>query len=254
MSNAQPLVLTNLTKKYGKFLAVDNVSLEVQPGEVFGFLGPNGAGKSTVIRTVLNFIKPSAGSVQLFGLDSVHGAVAAKHYVGYLAGDIALYDSMTGLDLLKFLTSLGKETDWDYVKELAEKLQAPLGRPISDLSKGNKQKVGLIQAFMHNPDLLVLDEPTSGLDPLMKQIFYDMVLDMRKSGKTVFVSSHDLDEVQKICDRAAFIREGKIIATEDIKNIRVCLFDLIEQHHTVWFASHSLGQHTAFAIAHIARR
>lgn len=218
MSNTPPLTIHGLSKSYGNFLAVNDVSLEVQPGEVFGFLGPNGAGKSTVIRTILNFMKPSSGTITAFGLDSVNDEVAIKHRIGYLAGDIALYSNMTGRQVLEYLTSLGKNTDWEYVDQLTQNLRANLDRPIGDLSKGNKQKIGIIQAFMHKPDLLVLDEPTSGLDPLMKQVFYDMVHELQNQGKTFFVSSHDLTEVQKICDRAAFIREGKLIAIENIKN------------------------------------
>jgi ABC-2 type transport system ATP-binding protein len=137
-----------------------------------------------------------------------------------LAGDIALYENMNGRDILKFLSNLGKRTDWEYVDELTQRLKATVDRPIHTLSKGNVQKIGLILAFMNKPDLLILDEPTSGLDPLMKQAFYDMVLEMRSQGKTIFVSSHDLTEVQKICDRAAFIREGKLISIEDVKGVR----------------------------------
>ncbi len=140
-----------------------------------------------------------------------------KDRVGYLAGDIELYDNMTGRQILRFLTNLGKKTDWSYVAALEKRLDASLDRKMHTLSKGNKQKIGLIQAFMHKPDLLILDEPTGGLDPLMKQVFYDMVLEMKDAGKTIFVSSHDLTEVQKICDRAAFIREGTLIDIENIK-------------------------------------
>jgi len=212
----QPLNIKNLTKYYGPDLGVKDISLELKPGEVFGFLGPNGAGKSTTIRTILDFIHPTEGSINVYELDSVVDSVAIKHHVGYLAGDIALYERMTGRQILKHLTALGKETDWKYVDQLVERLDASLDRPIEQLSKGNVQKIGLIQAFMHKPDLLVLDEPTSGLDPLMKQVFYDMVHEMSDAGKTVFVSSHDLTEVQKICDRAAFISSGKLVGTENI--------------------------------------
>ncbi|MBP6880531.1 ABC transporter ATP-binding protein [Candidatus Saccharibacteria bacterium] len=215
-----PLKLNGLTKSYGKFRGVEDISLELKTGEVFGFLGPNGAGKSTVIRTVLNFIKPTSGSITIFGKDSVKDSVEIKRHIGYLAGDIALYENMKGGDILKFLTNLGKNTEWKYVDELVKRLGATLDRPIHTLSKGNVQKIGLIQAFMHKPQLLILDEPASGLDPLMKQVFYDMVLEMKSQGKTIFVSSHDLTEVQKICDRAAFIRQGKLIAIEDIKNAK----------------------------------
>jgi ABC-2 type transport system ATP-binding protein len=218
--NKIPLKLNALTKTYGKYRGIEDVSLELQHGEVFGFLGPNGAGKSTAIRTILNFIKPTSGSATVFGLDSVKDSVNIKNNIGYLAGDIALYENMKGRELLKFLTRLGKKTDWKYVDELAKKLGATLDRPIRTLSKGNVQKIGLIQAFMHKPELFILDEPASGLDPLMKQVFYDMVHEMKSQGKTIFVSSHDLTEVQKICDRAAFIREGRLIAIEDIKNAK----------------------------------
>ena len=158
-----PLRLNNLTKKYGSFAAIEGISLELFGGEIFGFLGPNGAGKSTTIRTLLNFIHPSSGSATIFGLDSHKDSVAAKNHIGYLAGDIALYDNMTGRQTLKFLSSLGKKTDWKYVDKLAKQLDATLDRKLHTLSKGNKQKVGLIQAFMHRPELLILDEPTSGL-------------------------------------------------------------------------------------------
>ncbi|HPR10338.1 MAG TPA: ABC transporter ATP-binding protein [Candidatus Saccharibacteria bacterium] len=215
-----PLKMTNLTKLYGQYRGVKNINLTLQHGEVFGFLGPNGAGKSTTIRTILNFITPSEGSATIYGLDSVKDSVEIKNNIGYLAGDIALYDNMTGRNLLKFLTRLGKQTDWAYVDELARRLDANLVRPIHTLSKGNVQKIGLIQAFMHKPSLLILDEPTSGLDPLMKQVFYDMVAELKAQGKTIFVSSHDLTEVQKICDRAAFIRQGKLIAIEDIQTAK----------------------------------
>ena len=163
-------------------------------------------------------MKPSEGTIKIFGLDSHLDSVAAKRHIGYLAGDIAIYENMTGIAVLEHLTSLGKNTDWSYVDELTDRLDASLHRPIRTLSKGNRQKIGLIQAFMHKPELIILDEPTSGLDPLMKQVFYEMVLDMKAEGKTVFVSSHDLAEVQKICDRAAFIRDGKLISIEDIKS------------------------------------
>ncbi|MCA9349741.1 ATP-binding cassette domain-containing protein [Candidatus Saccharibacteria bacterium] len=211
-----PLKLTNLSKHYGKFRGVENINLELRPGEVFGFLGPNGAGKSTTIRTILNFITPSSGSIKIFELDSSKDSVEVKNYLGYLAGEIALYPEMTGIQILKYLTALGKKTDWEYVDQLTQRLDASLNRPIKSLSKGNVQKIGLIQAFMHKPDLIILDEPTSGLDPLVKQVFYEMVLEMKAQGKTLFISSHDLTEVQKICDRAAFIRQGQLVAIEDI--------------------------------------
>ena len=212
-----PIDITGFSKTYGTKIAVDRLDLKVEKGEVFGFLGPNGAGKSTTIRSILNFLTPSDGEIRIFGLDSVRNSVAIKNHIGYLAGDISLYDSMSGYQLLKYLTRLGKNTNWDYVNDLSTRLQISLQAKIGTLSKGNKQKIGLIQAFMHQPKLLILDEPTSGLDPLMKQVFYEMVLEIKDFGNSVFISSHDLNEVQHICDKAAFIKSGRLIATENIR-------------------------------------
>ena len=212
-----PIDITGFSKTYGTKIAVDRLDLKVEKGEVFGFLGPNGAGKSTTIRSILNFLTPSDGEIRIFGLDSVRNSVAIKNHIGYLAGDISLYDSMSGYQLLKYLTRLGKNTNWDYVNDLSTRLQISLQAKIGTLSKGNKQKIGLIQAFMHQPKLLILDEPTSGLDPLMKQVFYKMVLEIKDFGNSVFISSHDLNEVQHICDKAAFIKSGRLIATENIR-------------------------------------
>ena len=220
MSDTSPLILHGLTKRFGHKLAVDNVSLELHEGEVFGFLGPNGAGKSTTIRSVMDFLRPTDGWVELLGGQNVEERTALHDQVGYLAGDIVLYETMTGRKLLKFLTRMGRKVDWRYVDELAGRFEAALDRPIRQLSKGNRQKIGLIQAFMHRPKLLILDEPTSGLDPLMKQVFYDLVHEVSGQGSTVFVSSHDLAEVQKICHRAGFIRDGKLIAIEHIATMK----------------------------------
>ncbi len=211
-----PLLIDNLSKYYGDSVGVEGVSLHLEPGEVFGFLGPNGAGKTTTIRTIMDFLRPSEGKVEVLGMDSVADSLAIKEQVGYLAGDIALYGDMNGQQILRYLTALGRKTDWELVTEYADLLQAQLDRPVSTLSKGNKQKIGLVQAFMHKPDLLVLDEPTSGLDPLMQQVFYEMVEEAKDAGRTVFISSHNLGEVQRLCDRAAFIREGKLIGVEKI--------------------------------------
>ena len=212
-----PIDITGFSKTYGTKIAVDRLDLKVEKGEVFGFLGPNGAGKSTTIRSILNFLTPSDGEIRIFGLDSVRNSVAIKNHIGYLAGDISLYDSMSGYQLFKYLTRLGKNTNWDYVNDLSNRLQVSLQAKIGTLSKGNKQKIGLIQAFMHRPKLLILDEPTSGLDPLMKQVFYEMILEIKDFGNSVFISSHDLNEVQHICDKAAFIKSGRLIATENIR-------------------------------------
>lgn len=219
MKQASPLVLEGLTKWFGANRGIEDVSLELNPGEIFGFLGPNGAGKSTTIRLIMDFIKPTDGRVVLLGADSVEERTELHSKVGYLSGDLALYENMTGRALLHFLARLGKPIDWDYVEDLGSKFSASLDRPIKNLSKGNRQKLGIILAFMHKPELLILDEPTSGLDPLMKQVFYDIVRTAASDGTTLFISSHDLTEVQKICSRAGFIREGRLIAIEPIAGV-----------------------------------
>lgn len=214
-----PLEIQNVSKYYGEDVGVKDVSASIKTGEIFGFLGPNGAGKTTTIRLILDFIRPTEGAIKVFGQDSVEDSLPIKKKIGYLAGDIALYPDLKGIQLLQYMTALGRETDWEYVTQLADMLEAQLDKPIGDLSKGNKQKIGLLQAFMHRPDLVVLDEPTSGLDPLMQRVFYQIVEDARDDGKTVFLSSHNLHEVQRLCDRAAFIRQGRLIGVEDIKKL-----------------------------------
>ena len=211
-----PLKISGLTKKYGKNIAVNNISLELSRGDVFGFLGPNGAGKSTTIRAILNFLQPTSGSIEVFSLDSVKSSRDIMRVTGYLAGDIALYENMTGKQLIRYLSSLRGNTDFDYANSLAERFQATLDKPIRSLSKGNKQKIGLIQAFMSRPELVILDEPTSGLDPLMKQTFYEIVRESSATGSTIFLSSHDLTEVQKICNRVGFIRAGELVSADEI--------------------------------------
>ena len=231
MTTGLPIKIERFHKNYGPNPAVEDLTLMVEKGEVFGFLGPNGAGKSTTIRSLLNFLAPSDGKISIFGLDRVKSSVEIKKHIGYLPGDISLYGSMSGLQLIKYLTKLGRNTDWNYVEILASRLQISLDTRIGTLSRGNKQKIGLIQAFMHQPDLLILDEPTSGLDPLMKQIFFEMVLEMKDIGNTIFISSHDLNEVQTICDKAAFIKSGKLIGIENIKED----FDFSMRRYTATF-------------------
>ena len=227
------ITIDSVTKSYGDVLAVDNLSLNVEKGEIYGFLGPNGAGKTTTIRTILNFITPSKGNISVFGLDSVNDSVKIKKILGYLAGDIALFENMKGVDLLQYMTKLGKDSDWNYIEELVERFEAVLDRKIGTLSKGNKQKLGLIQALMHKPDLIILDEPTSGLDPLMKKVFYELIMEIKDTGRTVFFSSHDLTEVQKICDRAGFVKNGKLIAVETINQS----LELNVRRYTVRFSN-----------------
>lgn len=208
------LELTGVTKFYGNTRGVEDVSLKVEPGSVFGFLGPNGAGKTTTISMLVDLLRPTSGSIRVFGLDSVADAVAIRRRIGFLAGDMALDRSLSGWQQLEYLGNLHGSFDKGYVKELAARLDCKLERRFKTLSRGNKQKVGLIAALMHKPELLILDEPTSGLDPLIQAEFNALVLEHKKAGKTVFVSSHVLSEVQEICDTVTFIRDGKIIDTK----------------------------------------
>jgi ABC-2 type transport system ATP-binding protein len=213
------ILTEQLTKSYGKSRGIVTLDLEVQPGEVFGFLGPNGAGKSTTIRVLLDLIRPTAGRALVLGLDSHRDTLAIQARSGYLPGELSLYPGLTGRETLLYLGNLRGGVDWARVGELSERLDCDLGRKVADLSSGNKRKLGLIQAFMHRPELLILDEPTSGLDPLVQHEFYALVDEVRDAGQTVFLSSHVLPEVQRVCDRVAFIREGQLIALEDVSGL-----------------------------------
>ena len=208
-----------LTKNYGKSRGIVALDLEVQAGEVFGFLGPNGAGKTTTIRVLLDLIRPTTGRVLVLGRDSHRDTLEIQARSGYLPGELSLYPALTGRETLRYYANLRGGVDWDYVSELCERLDCDLTRKVADLSSGNKRKLGLIQAFMHRPELLILDEPTSGLDPLVQHEFYALVDEARDAGQTVFLSSHVLPEVQRGCDRVAFIREGRLIALEDFSSL-----------------------------------
>ena len=210
----------NLTKHYGKSRGIIDIDLAVESKEVFGFLGPNGAGKSTTIRTLLDFIRPSAGRALIFGLDSHANMLDIHKRLGYLPGDLALYPKLTGEQNLRYLANLRGGVDWTFVRGLAERLDADLSKQVKNYSSGNRQKIGLLQALMHQPELLILDEPTSGLDPLIQQEFYKMVQEMRENGQTVFLSSHNLHEVERVCDRVGIIREGRLIAVETVAAIK----------------------------------
>ena len=204
----------SLTKQYGKSRGIRHVDLTVEEGEVFGFLGPNGAGKTTTIRTLLGFLRPSGGRAWVFGMDIRKQSVEIRARVGNLPGEFALEDRMTGEDLLRFFARLRGVKDFGYAHELAERLGADLGRPMRRLSRGNKQKVGLVQAMFHRPPLLILDEPTGGLDPLVQEEFLEIVGEVRAEGRTVFFSSHNLAEVERVCDRVGIVREGRLVAVE----------------------------------------
>jgi ABC-2 type transport system ATP-binding protein len=209
-----------LTKAYGKQRGVNRLNLEVRPGEVFGYLGPNGAGKTTTIRTLLDFIRPTGGAAQVFGLDSHRDSMAIRRRVSYLPGELTLYEKMTGRELLTYFANLRGLADWEHTNGLAKRLELDLNRPIRTLSKGNKQKVGLVQAFMGKPELLILDEPTSGLDPLVQQEFNQMVRETRADGRTVFLSSHVLAEVETVCDRVGIIRQGELLVVDEVKSLK----------------------------------
>ena len=210
----------NLTKYYGKSRGVIDVNLEVNKGEIFGFIGPNGSGKSTTIRTLLNLIFPTKGEAKIFGMDCIKDSKTIRKDIGYLPSEVNYYDDMKVKDLLEYS---GKFYTGDYTKrinELADILDLDLNKKIEDLSTGNKKKTAIIQAMLHKPKLLILDEPTGGLDPLMQNTFFELINEENKRGVTIFFSSHILSEVQKMCDRVAIIKEGKILKVEDIEELR----------------------------------
>jgi ABC-2 type transport system ATP-binding protein len=199
--------------------ALEDLSIEVAEGEIFGFLGPNGAGKSTTIRLLLGFLHPTAGSASVLGLDVVRESVEIRRRTGYLPGGIALYDSLTGERLLDYLGDL---TGRPSVRraELCERLELPtetLRRLVRDYSRGMRQKIGIVQALQHDPELAILDEPTEGLDPLMQRAFYSILDDLKAAGRTIFFSSHVLSEVERVCDRVAIVRRGRLVALEDVE-------------------------------------
>jgi ABC-2 type transport system ATP-binding protein len=229
----EAIVTSGLTKRYGhrarpihipgrgtaaEIRALEELSIEVHEGEIFGFLGPNGAGKSTMIRVLLGFLHPTAGSASVLGLDIVRDSVEIRRRSGYLPGGIALYDTLTGERLLDYLVGL---TGRPPVRraELCDRLELPaatLRRLVRDYSRGMRQKIGIVQALQHDPELAILDEPTEGLDPLMQRAFYGILDDLRSAGRTIFFSSHVLSEVERVCDRVAIIRRGRLVALEDV--------------------------------------
>ena len=212
--------IKNLTKNYGKSRGIIDLSFNVEEGEIFGFIGPNGAGKSTTIRTLLSLIYPTSGSATIFGKDCVEFGPEIKKEIGYLPSEVFYYDKMKVKDLLKYSASFYKKDCTKRINELAEIMDLDLNRKIDDLSYGNKKKVGIVQGLLHEPKLVILDEPTGGLDPLMQQKFFDLLKDENKKGTTVLFSSHILGEVQRLCDRVAIIKEGKLIKLEKISTLK----------------------------------
>ena len=227
---ADVIVADNLTKSYGTRRGVVELTFSVAPGEVFGYLGPNGAGKTTTIRTLLDFLRPTSGRASVLGLDSHRDSVQVHGRVGYLPGEFSLYDQMTAGEYLTYLANLRGGLPPDRISALAERLDLELGVKIKTLSHGNRQKVGLVQAFMHRPELLVLDEPTQGLDPLIQQEFYALVGETSADGRTVFLSSHVMPEIERVCDRVGIIREGRLVAVEDIGDLRAKEIRTLEIH------------------------
>jgi ABC-2 type transport system ATP-binding protein len=214
--------ITKLTKYYlgKKVLGIKDLNLEVKEGEIFGFIGPNGAGKSTTIRLLLDFIRPTSGNAKIFGQDINIKSVEIKKQIGYLPGEIFLEDNITGKECLDYYKGFKENVDEKYLDSLIKRMGLSLSKKVRDYSKGNKQKLAIILALMHKPKLLILDEPTSGLDPLNQHEFFEILKETKKEGVTTFLSTHILDEANRICDRVGIIKSGKLIAIEDIDEFR----------------------------------
>jgi len=212
--------VNHLTKKFGDFYSIQNVHLQIPKGEVFGFLGPNGAGKSTTIRHLMGFLQPTEGSCFINGLNCREASATIQQVVGYLPGEIAFIDKMTGKQFIHFIAKLRGMNDYTHAEELMHFFELDASGLIKKMSKGVKQKVGLVCAFMHHPEIVILDEPTSGLDPLMQTKFIEFILAEKEKGTTIFMSSHMIEEVEKTCDRVAIINAGKIVATETITDLK----------------------------------
>ncbi|WP_224763313.1 ABC transporter ATP-binding protein [Salinibacterium sp. ZJ70] len=219
--NAATVYATGLRKSFGSFEALRGVELTVRPGTVFGLIGPNGSGKSTTLKILLDLLRPSAGEVRVLGESPLQGGARMRTRIGYLPGDLRLRGHSTGRRLLRFYAGVSGRVDDRYVEQLAERLGLDLDRRIGSLSKGNKQKLGLVQAFMHRPELLVLDEPTSGLDPLVQREFHRMLAEACAAGQTVLLSSHVLSEVQNAAHEVAVLSEGRVIAAGDVDALRL---------------------------------
>ena len=214
------ITAAGLTKAFGPNRAVDRLDIEVAHAEVFGFLGPNGAGKSTTIRLLMGLYLPTAGSAAVLGLDPYRDAAAVHARVGYLPGELALHPRLTGRQHIEFAARGRRMTNRAYLDQLTERFGVVLDKPARTLSKGNRQKIGIVLAFMHRPELVILDEPTSGLDPLMQDEFQHLIRETAAAGRTVFLSSHELDEVQQLADRVAIIKEGQLIVTDTVDGLR----------------------------------
>lgn len=217
--NDIPIRTEGLTKFYGDVHALVDLDLEVRAGEVFGFLGPNGSGKTTTIRGLLNFVRPTRGRAEIFGLDVASESVEIRRLVGYMPSEYEMYDNLTGAQMLQYYANLRGGVDEDYVAELAERMKADLSRKVREYSTGNKQKICLIQAFMNKPRLLILDEPSTGLDPLIQQELLTLIDEIRSEGRTVFLSSHTLSEVERVADRVGILRRGHLVEVERVDEL-----------------------------------
>jgi ABC-2 type transport system ATP-binding protein len=211
--------INGMTKRFGDIIAVDELSLTVEAGEVFGFLGPNGAGKSTTIRVLLGLLRPSAGGAEIFGIPASHVRQAHRH-LAYVPADVALWPTLTGAEILELLANIGPGVDTEYRSELVDRCELDMDRPAKTYSTGNRQKVSIIAAFATRAPLLVLDEPTSGLDPLMEREFRSCVMQARERGQTVFLSSHQLSEVEAVCDRVGILRAGRLVEVDSVVDLR----------------------------------
>lgn len=209
-----------LTKRYGRHSALEEFDLQIQPGEIFGLIGPNGAGKTTTMRLLLDIIRPSDGSVKVLGQQPRAGGAPLRRRIGYLPGELSTFGNSSGRTVLEHFARLSGPVASGTIDSLARRLGLDLSRPVNKLSKGNKQKIGLIQAFMHKPELLVLDEPTSGLDPLLQQEFLDMTREARDAGQTVFLSSHVLSEIEQVADRVGILQHGRLIRLGTVAELR----------------------------------
>jgi ABC-type multidrug transport system ATPase subunit len=219
---------SKLSKDYRLGRGLFELDLRVEQQEIFGFLGPNGAGKSTTIRCLMGLIRPTAGSAQIFGLDCIHDYVAVKHKVGYVPGEMPQFGSLRGSEVVAYLGALRGRADPKLVRSLAERFNLDLSRRYREYSSGNKQKLAIVLAFMHRPPVLILDEPTSGLDPLNQQEFFGLLSEAREGGATVFLSSHILSEVERMCDRVAIIRSGRLVKIADLDELHAIRFHHVE--------------------------
>lgn len=222
--------MNQLTKVFPNGKGIFDLSFDVKKGEVFGYLGPNGAGKSTTIRHLMGFMKPELGSAKINGMDCWKNSAEIQKTVGYLPGEIAFLDGINGLEFLELLAGMRGMKDRTYRDQLIKRLQFDVTTPIRKMSKGMKQKVGIVAAFMHDPQILILDEPTSGLDPLMQSLFVELVLEEKSKGKTILMSSHMFQEIDRTCDRVGIIKDGRLVAVEDVKNLQAKqrkLFDIL---------------------------